>query len=203
MFCKVSLRSVPQPASRLDGVAEEGGIVTAVCLHLLLGAGVLCGSLVGGITASVLAAEVEGHADGQDARHGDGADKSAVAGAVVRSVVLAVDEARDGTAEVTEADVHGDTDTSLERAADVVTVPGDTLGNVGVDARGDEEAGKVLGTVVLDTGKDSEAKDTKRQRNISKADILVGLARQAGPDPSLGLTQGSNPGLRGWGNLEK
>jgi hypothetical protein len=56
-----------------------------------------------------------------------------------------------------KADVHGNANTALEGAADVVAVPGDTLGYVGVDAGSDEEAGKVLGAVAFNAGQDSEA----------------------------------------------
>lgn len=97
MFCKMSRRQL----CRLDGVSEEGGVVARVLLQLLLGAGVLMGSLVGVVAAGVLAAEVDGHADGEDAAHGGSANEGSVAGLVVRSIVLAVDKARDGTTEVT------------------------------------------------------------------------------------------------------
>lgn len=117
------------------------------------------GSLVGKVTALVLAAEVEGHEDGEDGGHGSGGEESAVARSVVRSIILAEDEAGDGTTQVTETDVHGNTDTSLERATNIVTVPGDTLGNVGVDTAGDHEAGKVLGVVVVSAEKDGETSD--------------------------------------------
>lgn len=116
-------------------------------------------SLVGEVAAGILAAEVDGHEDGEDSGHGSGGEESSVAGSVVGSIILAEDEARDGTTQVTEADVHGDADTSLERATDVVTVPGDTLGNVGVDAAGDHEGGKVLGAVALGAEEDGETDD--------------------------------------------
>lgn len=108
------------------------------------------------VTAGVLATEVDGHEDAEDTTHGGGGDEGPVTTSVVGSVVLAVDKARDSTTEVTEADVHGNTDTTLERTADVVAVPGDTLGNVGVDTAGDEESTKVLGAVGFDSGEDDE-----------------------------------------------
>ena len=117
------------------------------------------GSLVGKVSAGVLAAEVDGHEDTEDSRHGSGAKESTVTRSVVRSIILSEDETRDGTSKVTESDVHGNTDTSLERATDVVTVPGDTLGNVGVDTAGDKEGSKVLGVQVLGAEKDGETDD--------------------------------------------
>lgn len=110
-----------------------------------------------GITAGVLAAEVDGHEDAEDAGHGGCSDKSPVARSVVGSIVLAVNEAGDSTTEVTEADVHGNTDTALEGTSDVVAVPGDTLRDVGVDTAGDHEGGEVLGTVRVDSSEDDEA----------------------------------------------
>ena len=89
------------PACRLDGVSEEGGVVARVLLQLLLSPGVLMGSLVSVVAAGVLAAEVDGHEDGEDAAHGGSTNEGSVAGLVVRSIVLAVDKARDGTTEVT------------------------------------------------------------------------------------------------------
>lgn len=56
---------------------------------------------MGAVAAGVLAAEVDGHEDGEDAAHGGSANEGGVAGLVVRSIVLAVDKARDGTTEVT------------------------------------------------------------------------------------------------------
>lgn len=53
------------------------------------------------VAAGVLAAEVDGHEDGEDAAHGGSTNEGSVAGLVVRSIVLAVDKARDGTTEVT------------------------------------------------------------------------------------------------------
>lgn len=144
---------------RLDGVSEEGGVVAGVLLHLLLSAGVLMRSLVSLVTAGVLASEVDSHEDAENAAHGSSGDQSPVTGAVVGGIILAVDEARDGTTKVTEADVHGNTNTTLERTTNVVAVPGDTLGNIGVDTAGDEESGEVLGTVGFDSSKDDETND--------------------------------------------
>jgi hypothetical protein len=62
--------------------------------------------------------------------------------------------------------VHGNANTTLERTTNVVAVPGDTLGNVGVDTAGDEESGEVLGTVGFNSSKDDETNDA--ERNVSK-----------------------------------
>lgn len=106
--------------------------------------GVLRWGLEGPVAAGVFPAEVDVHEDREDQGHGVKAKQGAVARNVARSVLLQVEEGRDGAAEVAEADVHGDTDTTLERAADVVSVPCDTLGHVGVDTRSQEEAAGVL-----------------------------------------------------------
>lgn len=58
-------------------------------------------SLVSLVTAGVLTAEVEGHADAESAAHGCCTDKSPVAATVVGGIVLAVDKARDSTTKVT------------------------------------------------------------------------------------------------------
>lgn len=90
-----------QGPARLDGVSEEGSVVATVLLHLLLGAGVLLGSLVGEVAAGVLAAQVPGHVDAEDAAHGGAGEEGAVTRLVVGEVVLAVDKASDGATEVT------------------------------------------------------------------------------------------------------
>lgn len=76
---------------------------------------------------------------------------------VVRSFIRANDETSYGTTKVTlfgyqsvtasprevrevptyEADVHGNSDATLDRSTNVVAVPSYTLGNIGVNARGD------------------------------------------------------------------
>lgn len=90
-----------QGPARLDGVSEEGSVVATVLLHLLLGTGVLLGSLVGEVAAGVLAAQVPGHEDAEDAAHRGGGEEGAVARLVVGEIGLAVDKASDGAAEVT------------------------------------------------------------------------------------------------------
>lgn len=51
-----------------------------------------------------------------------------------RSVFVRVCETREHTSEIPETDLHGDTDRALGRTADVVSVPGNGLGYVGVYA---------------------------------------------------------------------
>lgn len=58
------------------------------------------------------------------------------------------------------ADVHGNADTTLDRSTNVVAVPGYTLGYVGVNAGGDQEAAEVLGANTIDASENREANDT-------------------------------------------
>jgi hypothetical protein len=133
----------------LNSVAEETGIVTTLALKLLLGRSVLLGTLVLCISASVLATEVDGHESLEEQRHAHQAKKDEVTSVELGGVLLEVDERSENTTEVTETDVHGDTDTTLGGTTDVVTVPGDTLGNVGVDTASEEEDTGVLGVRVV------------------------------------------------------
>ncbi|KAH0294548.1 high-affinity nicotinic acid transporter, partial [Aureobasidium sp. EXF-3399] len=118
-------------------------------LSFLIGNGVLLWTLVLGISASVLATEVDGHEDLKDERHAHQAKKDEVTSVELGRVLLEVDERSKDTSEVTETDVHGDTDTALGGTTDVVAVPGDTLRNVGVDTASEEEDTGVLDVRVV------------------------------------------------------
>jgi hypothetical protein len=131
----------------LNSVAEETGIVTTLTFKLLLGSGVLFRALVLCVSASIFATEVYGHDNLEDERHAHQAKKDEVTSVELGRVFLEVDEGSEDTAEVTETDVHGDTDTTLSGTTNVVTVPGDTLRDVGVNATGKEED-----TGILDVG---------------------------------------------------
>jgi len=100
--------------------------------------------LVDGIPARILASEVDSHESLQRDTHGEQTDQDAVTLNKARTSLGKVDETGKHTTEVTETDVHGDTDTALGGSADVVAVPGDTLGHVGVDAACEEEGAGVF-----------------------------------------------------------
>lgn len=87
-----------------------------------------------------------------------------MSGSKVRGPLALIDVRTDSTSEITEADVHGDADSPLQRAANVVSVPGYTLGHVGVDAAGDEEASSVAGVVIFGRKKKDEAGDAVRTK---------------------------------------
>lgn len=153
---------MPYPASmHLEGVSEEGSIVTEFPLGELLLLSVFSGLLgVDTIAAGVLVSEVHVHEDREDQRHDDEAKEDTVTAVVVRSILGKVDETGDDTTEIAEADVHSNTDTTLDGATNVVTVPGDTLRDVGVDTRGKEESTGILGTVVL-SGNEKDKTDDR------------------------------------------
>jgi len=135
----------------LNSVAEETGIVTTLALKLLLSRSVLLRALVLCISASILATEVDGHEDLKEKRHAHQAKKDEMTSVELGRVLLEVDERSKDTTEVTETDVHGNTNTTLCGTTNVVAVPGDTLGNVGVDTAGKEEDTGVLGVRLLET----------------------------------------------------
>jgi len=134
---------------KLNRVAEECGVVALLPLGISLLLGVLARRLVLTVTAGILAAQVDGHEDGQAESHELASQERAVAGVVLRAVLGEVEVGRDGTTEVAKADVHGDTNTALQGAADIVAIPGNTLRHVGVDARREEEATSILHTCRL------------------------------------------------------
>lgn len=145
---------IPNPDSQfslgiLNSVAEETGIVATLALKLLLGNSVLPRTLVLCISTGVLATEVDGHENLKDERHAHQTEKDEVTSVELGRVLLEVDERSKDTTKVTETDVHGDTDTTLGGTTNVVTVPGDTLRDVGVDTASEKEDTGVLDVRVV------------------------------------------------------
>lgn len=68
-------------------------------------------------------------------------------------------ESRDGTTQVAESDVHGNTNTSLQRASDVVTVPGNTHRDQRINTRSGEKCSKILNSSVVGGCKHGESDD--------------------------------------------
>lgn len=67
---------------------------------------------------------------------------------------------------LTESNVHGNADPTFDAAADVVAIPGNTLGNVGIDSHSEEETSGVLDMGVLR----SEQHDQTDNGDETKAD---------------------------------
>jgi len=146
---------------RLNSVPEESSIIAPLPLQLLLVIGVLLRLLgVLAVPAGILPAKIESHENAQASAHGEGTDKSAVADIEMGLISAAIDETGNGTTQVTETDVHSDTNTTLDATANVVAVPGDTLGYVGVDTGSGEESAGVLDVVVVGADLHDEAADT-------------------------------------------
>jgi len=55
--------------------------------------------------------------------------------------------------------MHGNTDTTLDASANVVSIPGNTLGNIGVDSHSKEEATRILDVGVLRRDQHDKTKD--------------------------------------------
>lgn len=121
--------------------------------------GVILWTLVLTIATSVLAAQIDGHDGAEDGAHGEGADQADVAGQKLGRVLGLVDVGGDAATKIAETDVHGDADTTLDRSTDVVTIPCNTLRNVGVDTRRSKECAGVLDVRLVRRSKQDEAKD--------------------------------------------
>ena len=143
----------------LNSVAEKAGTVATLPLSNLLSNSVLLRTLVLGVATGVLAAVVDGHPGLEAQAHGQKADEDTVALYEAWSVLWQVDEGGEDTAEVTESDVHSDTDTALDGAAHVVAIPGESLGDVGVDSAGEQEGSGVFGVVVVAGDLENETED--------------------------------------------
>lgn len=154
--------------STLDRVPEERRVIPLLPLRRLLLLSVLLWLLrVLGVAAHILPAQVGGHDGAEDGAHGNEADEGAVTRVVVRRVSRAVDERGDNTAQVAEADMHGDTDAALGRAADVVAIPGHTLRDVRVDTGGGEEDARVFDRIALTGDEHDKSNDTVRCRVLA------------------------------------
>lgn len=79
---------------------------------------------------------------------------------VAGSFVNAENKPRNRTTKVAHTDLHGDTDSTLQRATDIVTVPSNSLWDVGVYTSNNKETGKVLDLVVLNSGEKDETNTT-------------------------------------------
>ena len=142
-------------------------MVTLLPLGIPLLVGEMIGVLVHLVPPLILPAQPPRHEDAEDGAHGDGAEQDAVTRHEPRSVCIAVDESSNGTAKVTEADVHGNADATLDGATDVVAVPGHALGHVGVYTGSDEKRADVLDRVIRRCHEhdvaDDAAEEKKRQ----------------------------------------
>jgi hypothetical protein len=88
------------------------------------------------------------------------AQKGAEAVEITRTVAREEEVSGDGATKVAEADMHGYTDGSLEGAADVVPIPGNTLRYIGIYARSEEEATGVPHAVVVRGKEHNKTDDT-------------------------------------------
>lgn len=61
-----------------------------------------------------------------------------------------------------ETDVHGNANTALDRSANVVAIPSDTLRDIAVDAHDNEEASHVLDSLNANSSQDGESKHREK-----------------------------------------
>ena len=87
-----------------------------------------------GISSSVLVFEVEVHEQREEEAHGDGSDEETVAMEVARGILGTEGETRNDTSQITESNMHSNTDSSFGGATNVIPVPGNSHGDIGVDA---------------------------------------------------------------------
>jgi len=190
IFISVSQAQLLVPVGILNSVAEESGVVTTLALQGLLLSSVVLGTLVLCISASVLATEVDGHEDLEDQTHAQHANENEVAVVELWCILLEVDERSEDTTEVTETDVHSNTDTTLGGATNIVTVPGNTLRNVGVDTASEEEDTSVLdvgvgGSDLQNNTKDGSEGETDHEDTASAesvGEVSTSDAAEAGND---------------------
>jgi len=108
----------------------------------------------------ILPPQIQRHEDAEHKTHRLEPDQNRMSRRKSGGVGRAVDVGGDYSADVAESDVHGHSDTAFCGAADVVAVPGDALGHVGVDATGDEEDADVFDGVVLGGDEHYEADES-------------------------------------------
>lgn len=104
----ISLNSMQVDSTRrLDGVSEECCIVALLTLKVLLLVRVLTGWLVLAVSSSILPAQVDGHDDAENGRHGFGSDQGAMAGVEHWRILRTVQEPSNGTTKIAESNMHG------------------------------------------------------------------------------------------------
>lgn len=153
-----------QLTRNLDGIPEKRSIVPLLALQHLLLLGVLTRRLVLPIASRIFFSEVPGHVGAQHQRHALEGDQGRMSRNIAGGILREVQVRRDGTTQVAKPYVHGDAYSALQGAADVVAVPGDTLGDVGVDAAGEEKAAGVLDSIVVGDYEHQEADDSNRHK---------------------------------------
>jgi hypothetical protein len=84
-------------------------------------------------------------------------------------------EGSDSASQVSEANVHGNTDTSLERTSNVVTIPCDSHWYEWVDSRGDQESTSVLNSWFAGGRKHNKANDSHNFESEHKDTSLLHL----------------------------
>ena len=85
------------------------------------------------ISSSVFFFEVQVHEQREHEAHGNHANEQTVAGEVARGILATEGETGDYTSKVTKSNMHGDTDSTFGRATDVVSIPGNPHGDIGID----------------------------------------------------------------------
>ena len=86
------------------------------------------------ISPCVLAPKVYVHEYTQNHAHGDRSDEESMSGEVTWRILSTEGKASNNTAKVTETDVHGNTDSPLSGSTNIISVPGDSHGNIRVDS---------------------------------------------------------------------
>jgi hypothetical protein len=136
--------------------------------------------LVLGVATRILAAEVGGHEDLEAGAHGEQSNENGVTLGELRRVFAQVNEAGNDATEIaysrnvsifgrfemhasrlTKTDVHCDPHCSLDRAANVVPIPRNTLRNVRVDSTAKEEASRIFDVRVLGRDEHDKANDRR------------------------------------------
>ena len=76
------------------------------------------------------------HEQREHEAHADHANEQTVAGEVARGILGTEGETGDNTSKVTKSNMHSDTDSTFGRTADVVSVPGNSHGDIGINTEG-------------------------------------------------------------------
>jgi len=158
---KTSLFNSTTNSYSSHSIPEERSIIATLALRQSLGLSVLLRQLARSSMASrVLATQVQRHEATEHKTHRLESNQNSMSRRESRRISGAVDVGGDHTTNVAEGYVHCHADTAFGRAADVVAVPGDALGDVGVDAAGDEEDADVFDGVVLGGDEHDEADES-------------------------------------------
>lgn len=111
------------------------------------------------VPLAVLAPEPDSHENRENKAHRKRSDQGTVPATIAWSVLRLIDEAGYDSSQIAEAHVHRYPNTTLGRSSYVVPIPGNSLGDVRIDAGSSEKSTHILYPWIVRCNKQDETSD--------------------------------------------